>query len=83
MYESTYGYVKAETSAYRQTENLETFYNSPEKFYDSSKNFNGWEHFAKNHLAFDLGFDNRINKTEVISSIIEKIDLEYDLILIS
>ena len=74
--------MNSQTHAYKESKSLDSFYSSPSQFYDPSKNFNGWEHFAKNHMAFDLGFDNRADDDEIIKEAILKMDADYHLVLI-
>ena len=68
--------------AYKKSRNIDSFYASPSLYYDPTRNFNGWEHFAKNHMAFDLGFDNRIEQDEGIRDAIFKMEADYELVII-
>ena len=43
-----------QVGAFKLAGNFETFAKFPKSFYTVGSNGNGWEHFAKNHIAFDL-----------------------------
>lgn len=83
LYESSFGYFNNQVSAFKKAKTYENFAKTPEKFYDKGKNNNGWELFAKNHMAFDMGFDNTIDSSDEIDKFIELMEVDYDLIIIS
>ena len=59
------------------------FYKNPNLYYDPAlRNFHGFAQFAKNHVAYDLGFDNTESDTQVIQEAIYKMEKEYTLVLI-
>ena len=74
--------MNTQVGAFKTAGSFQTFAKSPEDFYNINVNGNGWEHFAKNHIAFDLGFDNKLENNEKINSIVEKMEQDYDLVLI-
>ena len=80
LYESTFGYMNTQVAAFGRASYFRAFAAAPEKYYDENKNGNGWEHFAKNHLAFDLGFDNKIDDKKLIEQYV--IQMDYDLVVI-
>lgn len=82
LYESSFGYFNNQVSAFKKAKTYENFAKTPEKFYDKGKNNNGWELFAKNHMAFDMGFDNTIDSSDEIDKFIELMEVDYDLIII-
>ena len=82
LYEFTFGYMIIQVAAFEHASYFRAFATAPEKFYDENKNGNGWEHFAKNHLAFDLGFDNKIDDKKLIEQKVIQMVVDYDLVLI-
>ena len=82
LYESTFGYMNNEVAAFKKASNFHAFASAPDKFYDSNKNRDGWEHFAKSHMAFDLGFDNKIDDKKCIEEHLIQMEEDYDLVLI-
>ena len=74
--------MKKQTLAYKNAESLEDFYASPEKYFNAKGKNGNYKHFAKNHVAFDLGFGNLIGDSAIISEAIAKLDQTYDLVLI-
>ena len=60
-----------------------TFYKNPESFYDPSlRNFHGFAQFAKNHVAYDLGYENTESNEDAIQRAIDKMEKDYTLVLI-
>jgi len=80
LYESTFNYIPTET--FKKAHTFHDFAMSPGDFYDynSTKDY---QHFAKNHLAFDFGFDNKIDNETEIDQLLPQLAKQYDLVLIS
>ena len=79
LYESTFNYIPTET--FKKAHTFHAFAMSPADFYDynSTKDY---QHFAKNHLAFDFGFDNKIDNETEIDQLLPQLAKQYDLVLI-
>ena len=82
LYQSTFEYMTSQVAAFKNAANFTEFAAAPQKYYKSAQNGNGREHFAKNHMAFDLGFDNKIDDMEIINEYISYMEYNYELVLI-
>ena len=83
LYESSFGYMKDLSRAYRKAGSIERFYENPMKFYnaDDPAGKDGNEVFARNHVAFDLGLP--WTKEDKIEESIEYLEKTLDLVILS
>ncbi|XP_015216538.2 uncharacterized protein [Lepisosteus oculatus] len=80
MMESIFSYYKS-IPAFLRKRNLDEFLENPWKHYNASLNNN---HYAKNLLTFDFGFNNNANDNERYTNLsITMIENTFDLILVS
>ena len=74
--------MNTQVGAFKKAGTLDKFAQHPADYYNGTVNLNGWEHFAKNHIAFDLGFDNKLEDSKEIERLVQQMDKEYELVLI-
>ena len=74
--------MNKQVGAFKKARTLDKFAQNPGDYFDNKLNLNGWEHFAKNHLAFDWGFDNKLDDLTEIERIVQQMDGEFELVLI-
>ena len=48
LYESTFEYFKTSTKAFKNAENIDTFYSNPEQFYSPGSHYN---EYTRNHMG--------------------------------
>ncbi|XP_044525447.1 galactose-3-O-sulfotransferase 2 [Gracilinanus agilis] len=79
--ESSFMYYKGYAPAFRKPKSLNEFLASPLKYYNESlaiKNI-----YAKNNMWFDFGYDNNREGKGYVRAVIEEIQQQFQLILIS
>uniref|UniRef100_H3A8T6 Galactose-3-O-sulfotransferase 4 n=1 Tax=Latimeria chalumnae TaxID=7897 RepID=H3A8T6_LATCH len=81
MAESSYTYYKSVVPAFKKVNSLEEFIADPQKYYSFQERSN---HYAKNLLWFDFGFDNNANFSQhYLMAAIRNIEDNFNLILLS
>lgn len=81
MAESSYAYYKSVSSAFKKVRSFEQFLDDPWKYYSIQEPSN---HYARNLLWFDFGFNHNTNYTETYAeSVITNIENTFHLILLA
>ena len=84
LFESSFGYFKANANAFKKAPSLDEFLDNPTNFYiPNEKNNNQFYFFAHNHMMFDLGFDPELSDENSIYQAVESVKNTYDLVLIT
>jgi hypothetical protein len=83
LYESSFGYMKDLSRAYKKAGSIERFYENPMKFYNEENpaGKDGNDVFSRNHVAFDLGL--QWTKEDKIEESIEYLEKTLDLVILS
>ena len=83
LYESSFGYMKDLSRAYKKAGSIERFFENPMKFYNEENpaGTDGNDVFSRNHVAFDLSL--QWTKEEKIEESIEYLDKTLDLVILS
>ncbi|XP_076809535.1 galactose-3-O-sulfotransferase 2-like [Clavelina lepadiformis] len=85
-FESFFSYLHWHNAAFslvpQSMEGLNVWLDDPEKYYHGKKDGNNWW-FAKNGMAFDLGFNNNNNDELYIKKAIDDMTSTYHLVLIT
>ncbi|XP_042195182.1 LOW QUALITY PROTEIN: galactose-3-O-sulfotransferase 2 [Callorhinchus milii] len=80
LMESSFTYYKHSAPAFYKASSLTEFVKDPWVYYNNAAN----NHYARNLLSFDFGFDNNANYSEkYMASIISTIETQFNLILVT
>ena len=89
LYPSTFQYYWKYVPAFQfvpSPNDVDLWFRNPEHYWRLSQQYGSntiHSHFAKNHMMFDLGFDNTREGTNYLTKMVDKLDQEFDFVLLA